>query len=170
MILNFIRLFSRACCDISVKLASTRELLDNDCYNKFGRYMVQVETRLIDLDQAGLMKQGFLPYHYLRQCLKQMYLAQERARAELVADPVRAGYQRRSKMLEDEAAQEYRAETEAIAERMRYEERLQSSKYDFGRNDEKTAKTRTKERRAGRAFVSIAQTQREAEAKPRSRR
>lgn len=115
-----------------------------------------------ELDSAGLMQVGFMPYHYLRQCLKQMYLAQDRARTNEVNDPVAARYARRGERLSDEAEAEADAETRSIGRKIDLQTEEQESKYQYVKTDEKSKKLQAKERRAGRVFQSAAQATREA--------
>jgi hypothetical protein len=134
----------------------------DSCAHACARFSVLAPSRSIhELDTAGLMSVSFMPYHYLRQCLKQLYLAQDRARTAVLADPEAAAHERAGRRMEAESEAEADKETRMIDERVRGQQQAQEAKYDFGRRDEKTSKIRTKERRAGRAFTSVAQTMRD---------
>jgi len=157
-------------CQRLVKLSPSRQLLDVDQYNKFGRLVVRLEMELADLDAKGLMKLIFVPYHYLRQTLKHMRLAQEAALQRDQADPEAAKRERRAMRQEQLAAQEEEEQTRATEQRVEAAQRALQDKHSLSAagpgsvgsgpsvTASKSKKLRAIERRAGRAFVSVADT------------
>jgi hypothetical protein len=150
-----------------VALSPTRQLLDVDSYERFGRLVVRLEMELPDLDAKGLMKVIFVPYHYLRQCLKHMRLAQEAALARHKADPEAAKRRRAALRQQNLAQQENLAEFRAVEQRVAATQQALKDKHAVASGADATGtanaerkgkKLRAIERRAGRTFVSVADT------------
>src|SRR5437868_5340213 len=142
-----------------VKLSKTRVLLDPHLYQQFGRFMVQVETRMHKFGTQGLLQQAFLPYHYLRQCLKQMRMTQEKALEEEKGEGSKmAAFKRHADAAQQEADKEEATDVASLDKRFKDMERQYKSKFDFGRREAKTKKLRGQEQRAGRVFTSVSQT------------
>ena len=152
---NFVRGSQRL-----VALSPSRPLLDSDLYTQFGRYIVQLETRLADLESQGLMRLIFVPYHYLRQCLQQMRVAQEKALEAARADPEGARAARKAARMAEEAAKESDLDQRTIDDRMAAKQSVLAARsaHSYGRSDDKSKKMRAKEHRAGRVFTSVAAT------------
>jgi hypothetical protein len=146
-----------------VQLSPSRQLLDIESYNQFGRVMVQLETRMSQFDEQGLMKLVFVPYHYLRQCLRQMRVAQETALEKAKADPAAARAERRAMVQEALAQQEAHNETRSIDVRVRADQNELDERHgaSHGRKEGKSKKLRAREHRAGRAFTSVQATRKD---------
>lgn len=152
---NYVRASQRL-----VALSPSRPLLDADLYTQFGRFMVQLETHLADLESQGLMRLIFVPYHYLRQCLQQMRVAQEKALEAARADPEAAKAARKAARMAEDAAKESALEQRTLDDHLAAKQSVLASRsaHSYGRGEDKSKKMRAKEHRAGRVFTSVAAT------------
>lgn len=143
-----------------VALSPSRPLLDSDLYTQFGRYMVQLETQLSSVDDQGLMRLIFVPYHYLKQCLVQMRLAQEAALKEARADPVGAALKRKAARMAEQTQKEQHSSQSLLDQQLEEQQSALSlrSHSAHARSDDKSKKMRAREHRAGRVFTSVAHT------------
>jgi hypothetical protein len=145
-----------------VQLSPSRQLLDVDTYNQFGRVMVALEMQIGDMDEKGLMKMIFVPYHYLRQCLKQMRLSQEAALDREKADPEGTQARRHAERQSTLAVEEAELQTRHLEARFAATQHVLSERRSSSSGEEKDKKLRARERRAGRTFISVEDTLRKA--------
>jgi hypothetical protein len=131
-------------------------------YDKFGRFMVSAETKIHELDRAGLLKEAFSPYHYCRQCLKHSYLHLEKARAASLANPEETLMRQAAARLEKQAEIDRLREEASIDGLIRDQQAASEAKHAFSKSDDKSVKFRQRERRAGRVFTSVEHTKKAA--------
>lgn len=119
-------------------------------------------VRIPELDTAGLLSQAFYPYHYCRQCLKLSYLHLDEKRAAAAAAPEATRLRRAAERQQHQAEVERVREEASINHLIRDQQAASEAKHAYSMADEKSKKFRTRERRAGRAFVSVEHTKKEA--------
>jgi len=157
---NYVRSMKRL-----VRLSGTRPLHDIELYDQFGRFMVQVEVKLSDLSDHGLMRHVFVPYHYLRNCLRQMRMELEKRVESIEKDREQFARTQRHYALQHDIdrheAQQERTIDQVLQQRR--EHRAERFQTRYTRASEKTKKMRSQERRAGRAFLSVKETKKKKE-------